>query len=137
MKNYIIFLFLSIALSSQAQYFNNVNNELCYELYTVTDPMGEYRVYVVVDPENFTQKDSLMLTKMDGMSQGSKSVIAQRWAMEGKRIEAERAPYITKPPVFPKPIGKIDMRKLDHKIDWENSPWKDAKPFWQHKDRPF
>jgi hypothetical protein len=126
-----------ISTSATAQFFNNVNHELCYELYRVKDPLSEYRVYLVIEEENFTQKDSLMLNQWPGLSQFARQSITQRWAIEGRRIESERQPYFSSPPVFPKKKRFIVPKKVDQKVDWENTPWKDHKEFWAYPDRPF
>ena len=126
-----------ISTSATAQFFNNVNHELCYELYRVNDPLSEYRVYLVIDEENFTQKDSLILAQWPGLSRFARESITQRWTMEGKRTECERQPYIAYPAVWPKKKRFVVPEKVNQKVDWENSPWKDHKEFWAYPDRPF
>jgi len=44
-------IFSSCTTNLHAQYFNNVNNELCYELYHTNDALSEIRVYIVIDKE--------------------------------------------------------------------------------------
>lgn len=131
----LLFICLLLAQSvANAQFFNNVNSELCYQLYETGDPVSGYRVYVVVDPENFEEKDMEILKKWDTFTQTEKSRITQRWATEGKRTEAERAPYITYPPVFPNNKTFVPQ-PINIKPNW--SQWEKAKQYWQYKDRPF
>jgi hypothetical protein len=111
MKKLILFLTLLVATSANAQLFNNVNSELCCMLYERSDAAGAYRVYVVVDKENFEEKDYKILEKWESLNQTERSRVAQRWAIEGKRIESERAPYITYPPVIPKTGTAPRMRR--------------------------
>jgi hypothetical protein len=75
--------------------FNNSNNEPSVELYKMNDPLGEYRVFMVL--EELSKNDSVFLIKWHTYSASSKSHITQRWSMEGKRIEVERYPYREKP----------------------------------------
>ena len=120
-----------------AQYFNNVNNELCYELYRTQDALSEYRVFMVIDKETTVPGDTAVLAQWTTFSQSQRSKITQRWATEGRRIEVDRAPYITKTPKFDKPGSVLEMKRDTQKINWDNSPWKDAKKFWLYPDRPF
>jgi hypothetical protein len=84
----------------KAQYFNNVNNELSYQLYEKSDTIGKFRVFIVI--EDLLEKDKKIIEKWDSIPVIEKTAITQRWSIEGKRIESERYPYITYPPVFPK-----------------------------------
>jgi hypothetical protein len=120
-----------------AQYYNNVNNELCFELYRSTDALSEYRVYMVIDKETTQPEDTVILAKWPSVSLSDRISRAQRWAMLGRRIEIERAPYITKEPRFEQPAKKVEWKRDVRPIDWHNSPWKDAKQFWCCPDRPF
>lgn len=131
-------LLLAINLKlAQAQYYNNVNQELCYQLYEVLDPLSAYRVCIVIDTETFTKTDSLMLSQWPKLSQFQKQQVTQRWAVEGRRIESERMPYISYPPVWPNNNPFIKPIPINQKIDWEKTPWNKAKEFWAYPDRPF
>jgi|GEM_PF-3553826 len=138
MLRIILPLFLAICANNlNAQYFNNVNNELCYELYRTTDALSEFRVYIVMDKETIEPNDTALLAQWHKFSKSERINIVQRWAIHGRRIEAERAPYITKTPKFDKPGHAVEMKLDTQKIDWDNSPWKNAKKFWLYPDRPF
>ena len=130
-----IFLFVFISNYCNAQYFNNVNNELCYELYRITDPLSEFRVYIVMDEETIAEKDKKIIAGLDSLSQQQKAVVAQRWALEGKRIEVERFPYISYQPVFPKNNYFIPQPVPNNKPKWDT--WLEWKKYWQYEDRPF
>lgn len=136
-KILLMAIILNVNNSCYAQYFNNVNNELCYELYRLKDALSEYRVFIVMDNETIEPADTIKLAKWNTFSQNERNKIVQKWAINGRRIEAERAPYITKPPKFERQPKPIEMKRVDQKIDWDNSPWKDAKKFWLYPDRPF
>ena len=133
----LLMVFFSGKNMAYAQYFNNVNNELCYELYRTQDALSEYRVFMVIDKETTVPGDTAVLAQWTTFSQSQRSKITQRWATEGRRIEVERAPYITKTPKFDKPGSVLEMKRDTQKINWDNSPWKDAKKFWLYPDRPF
>ena len=132
----LLFFFLKTS-SSYAQFFNNVNNELCYELYEVADPLSSYRVYIVIDGEVFGKHDSLLLAKWPSLSFFERQTIARRWAIEGQRVESEREPYISYPPIYTILKPHMVPQKVDQKIDWEKTPWINARQFWMYPDRPF
>ena len=134
---FLMMLLFCILNKLEAQYFNNVNNELCYELYEVNDPLSSYRVYIVIDPEVFRSEDSLLLAKWPSLSVFERQTVTRRLAMEGQRIEAEREPYISYPPVFTVLKPHMIPQKVEQKIDWEKSPWINAKQYWMYRDRPF
>jgi hypothetical protein len=131
----LLFLFTVLfANLANAQFFNNVNSELCFQLYTTGDKLGAYRVYVVVDNETTTMADTVTFQKWNGLSQFEKSKITQRWAMEGRRIESERAPYISYPPIFPNNNYFLPQPREIH-VDWKL--WEQGKKYWAYPDRPF
>lgn len=131
-------LFLILAGVSFCQdgvtYFNNVNSELCYELYRTGDQLGNYRVYIVIDEETTLLADTMLFNKWHKLSQAQRSSVTQRWSVEGRRIEAERAPYITKPAVFPK-HNKVPLIPVKIRQDW--TAWEVGREFWAYPDRPF
>jgi hypothetical protein len=136
MKQLILIAFFSlISVYSNAQYFNNVNSELCYELYRKTDRLSEFRVYIVMDEETITENDKRIIGGLDSLSQRQKSIIAQRWAVEGKRIEVERSPYISYQPVFPNHNYFVPQPVPNNKPNWNQ--WQEGKKYWQYEDRPF
>jgi hypothetical protein len=130
-------LLLAITISVRAQFFNNVNSELCFQLYIAGDQIGSYRVFIVIDEENFDSTDIKILKGWETLSQKEKSWMVQRWSLTGKRIEAERSPFITYPPVFPNrnPFVLKPVPSSPPPADW--GPWGEAKKFWLYKDRPF
>lgn len=135
-------LFAALALSStavraqdQVTYYTNVNSELCFELYRTGDRLGAYRVYVVIDEETTFLSDTVLFNRWHTLSRGRRSAITQRWAIEGRRIEAERAPYITYPPRFPNHRRMPLLPVPNTAPDW--SAWEGGRQFWQYPDRPF
>lgn len=84
--------------NAKAQYFNNTNNELCYQLYEQNDKLGKYRVYIVI--EDLSLKDNELIQKWDSITTIQKIQITENWANEGRRIEVERFPYISYYPIF-------------------------------------
>ena len=135
-----LLLFLLIILGKQslnAQFFNNVNSELCFELFQKSDKLGPYRVYLVIDNETSFLADSTELYAIGKNSISRKIAIADRWRMQGKRVEVERAPFISYPVNLKKYGNDYNLQKINQKIDWENSPWKEGKEYWQYEDRPF
>jgi hypothetical protein len=98
----IILLLVTVSFINTVcgQYFSNVNNELCYELYRTQDALSQYRVFIVIDREATDPGDTVMLAKWNKFSQTERINIAQSWAIHGRRIEVERVPYITNPAQF-------------------------------------
>lgn len=137
MKYKILFLVLMASSVSKAQYFMNSNSELIYELYRKSDKVGEYRVFVVIDEETTFYSDSLTIKKLHGLPNSSKMKIADQWRLHGKRIEVERAPYISYSPRFPSNMNDINLQKIDQSFDWENSPWIGVKHLWKDPEHPF
>ena len=84
---------------SLKEFFNNSNNELCMELYKKNDALSEYRVFLVL--EELDENDIEKLHKWHTLSSTQKSSITQRWSNTGRRVEVERFPYLSYPPVFP------------------------------------
>jgi hypothetical protein len=120
----LIFIFLILVSGNlKAQFFNNSNNELCIKLYERSDAAGSYMVYLVL--EDLEEHDMKMLDNWDSLDQVTKTRVTQRWAIEGKRVEAIRAPYIMNPPVFPKDLKKPVLKPLP--------PARPAKDFWGGK----
>lgn len=130
-------LFLMSYNNGYAQFFNNVNQELCYELYRMNDPLSEYRVFIVIDEACFNKRDSLILKDWSGLSLFERQTITQRWAADGRRIESERQPYISYPPTLHNKKPFMVPVRVSQKIDWENSAWSRNKKFWAFPDRPF
>jgi hypothetical protein len=94
----ILVLFVLCFSDLKAQYFNNSNNELCYQLYEQNDNIGEFRVYIVI--EDLSSKDNELIQKWDSIHKKENLTTTERWTNEGKRIEVERFPYISYYPVF-------------------------------------
>jgi hypothetical protein len=92
---------------AKAQYYNNANNELSYQLYEQNDNLGKYRVYIVI--EDLSIKDNELIQKWDSIQKKEKIIITENWANEGKRIEVEHFPYISYYPIF---VNKIINPKL-------------------------
>ena len=121
----------------KAQFFNNVNSELCFELFQKSDKLGPYRVYLVIDNETSFLTDSTQLNAIGKNSISKKVAIADQWRMQVRRVEVERAPFISYPVNLRKYGNNYNLQKIDQNFDWENSPWKDSKQYWQYEDRPF
>jgi len=99
MKNLFFFISLSLSVIVNGQLYTNVNSELCFELYRIGDELGGYRVYIVIDEETTFLKDTTeMFGGWNTLGQKEKSNRTEKWRRQGKRIEAERAPYITYAP---------------------------------------
>ena len=90
--------------NANAQYFNNSNNELSYQLYEKNDNLSKYRVYIVI--EDLSINDNKLIQKWDSIQKKEKVTISERWTNEGKRIEVERFPYISYYPIFKDKITK-------------------------------
>ncbi len=138
MKNFISILIIFASFACKAQMFNNVNNELCYQLYELGDPLSMYRVYIVLDEETMSEKDYKIIEQWPSLDYGTRSTVTHRWGIEGKRIEAERFPYISYPPVIKKQIVTTDLlKKTNQKIQFANSPWEEYKLYWKKSNTPF
>ena len=137
MKFLVLIVFVVIACETKAQFYTNVNSELCYELYHKSDQLGAYRIFLVIDQETSFFSDSTILKEFSKKNSAQKSSIVEQWRMQGKRIEVERAPFISYPAKMPNNSKEYNLQKINQKIDWENSPWKNAKEHWQNEDRPF
>jgi len=83
--------------SLNAQFYKNVNSEICFELYQGQDQLSQFRVYLVVDEETTFLADSSMLLRYSRNAIKQRKVIADRWRREGRRVEIERAPFVTYP----------------------------------------
>lgn len=119
LKIKIASILMLISSASFAQFFNNVNSELCYELYKRNDALSEYRVYIVIDKETISDNDIELIKTWDKLSQQQKSNIVTRWTMEGKRVEGERSPYISYPPIFPTKKKAIQLQTVPkNKGNW-------------------
>ena len=97
-KVIIIVLFLFSIVNSNAQYFNNSNNELSYQLIEQRDEIGKYRVYLVI--EDVTNSDLEILKNWDVFKINKKKAIIKNWQINGKRVEMERFPYTSYKPIF-------------------------------------
>lgn len=97
-KVIIIVLFLFSIVNSNAQYFNNSNNELSYQLIEQRDEIGKYRVYLVI--EDVTNSDLEILKNWDVFKIKQKKAIIKNWQINGKRVEMERFPYTSYKPIF-------------------------------------
>jgi hypothetical protein len=137
MKFLLIFVFIVITCETKAQFYDNVNSELCFELYQKSDQLGPYRVFLVIDQETSFFADSTILKEFSKMGEARKTSIIEQWRRQGKRIEVERAPFISYPAKLTNYSKDYNLQKINQKIDWENSPWKDSKQYWQYEDRPF
>jgi hypothetical protein len=137
MKQVFLYLFIVISCDVNAQFYTNVNSEICYELYQKSDPIGSYRVFLVIYQETSSLADSSILKEFGTLSLSRKISISEQWRRNGKRIEVERAPFITYPANLRKYGNDYNLQKVDQNFDWENSPWKDSKQYWQYEDRPF
>lgn len=97
-KVVITLLFLFFFLNSNAQYFNNSNNELSYQLTEKLDEIGKYRIYLVI--EDLTNSDFDILKNWDDFKINQKKAIIEEWQIYGKRVEIERFPYSSYKPIF-------------------------------------
>ena len=115
----IIFIFISI-ITVEAQIsvskgkfsklFDNVNHELCIQLYEKGNGVaGSYMVYMVL--EDLTMSEQLQLATWDLLSLDTKSAIVGDWAKQGKRIETEAMPMIMYPPTIPGNLKPAVARK--------------------------
>ena len=137
MKLLLLCVLITITSETKAQFYTNVNSEICYELYQKSDQIGLYRVFLVIDQEMSFLADSTMLKQFSKLDIASKTNTIELWRRRGKRIEVERAPFISYPFKLKKYGIDYNLQKIDQTIDWENSPWKDSKQYWQFEDRPF
>ena len=93
----LYFITIAILLSSTSlmaqKMFKNTNNELCIELYKISDDGGTNLVYMVIDYEHPLEKnDSIILQKWHTLKETDKSTCTQKWTSLGKRIEIEKFP---------------------------------------------
>jgi hypothetical protein len=137
MKLLFLYLFVLVVCESKAQFYTNVNSELCFELYQKSDQLGAYRVFLVIDEETSFLSDSSTLKEFSKLDAARKTNVAEQWRRRGKRIEVERAPFISYPANLRKYANDCNLQKINQTIDWENSPLKNAKEYWQYEDRPF
>lgn len=86
-----------MASALNAQFYKNVNSEICFELYQGQDQLSQYRVYLVVDEETTFLADSSKLLRYSRNAINQRKAIADRWRREGRRVEIERAPFVTYP----------------------------------------
>lgn len=124
-------LLLLISISARSQkahqdsythFFNNINNELCLDLYTLVDELGPYKVYMVM--EGLDKNDVKMIGQWDMLSQNTKMRVVNRWTHEGKRVEVIRAPFFINPPIFPKDLKKPVLLPQSPPKKQVNDPWK-------------
>ena len=68
MKNsLLIVVFLIVVSKLNAQYFNNINNELSYQLIEKFDDLGKYRIYIVTD--DLAAVDNKALQEWDNLNE--------------------------------------------------------------------
>lgn len=91
----LLILLSIIGTSVSAQTLFVKNGETCIELYTLDDELGEYRTYMVFDDwdNQLTDNDIKILKKWKELDEFGKSNCANRWRIDGKRIEIDRPPY--------------------------------------------
>jgi hypothetical protein len=137
MKFLLLCVIVVITCEVKAQFYTNVNSEICYELYQKLDQIGAYRVFLVIDQETSSLADSKTLKEFSKLDAARKISIVEQWRRLGKRIEVERAPFISYPAKMSNYSREYNLQKINQRIDWENSPWKNAKEHWQNEDRLF
>jgi hypothetical protein len=102
-------------------FFNNVNNELCVFLYERRDAYGPFRVYVVV--QEIAQQDPNFMEGWSELSGSQRARLVQKWQAMTYRTEAERPPYITRKPVFPKAGVMPKLMPLPEPGQKHPDPW--------------
>ena len=107
------YLFLSLSLfvfsDLNAQYFNNINNELSYQLIEKNDDIGKYRTFIIID--ELSDNDYKIIENWDKITFIKRESIIDKWFYEGKRIEVERQPYLSNKPVFRVKINNSEFIK--------------------------
>jgi hypothetical protein len=97
-NNLFLALFLFVFSNLNAQYFNNSNSELSYQLIEKNDSMEKYRTFIVID--ELSDNDFNILENWDKITIIKKESIIDNWFYEGKRIEVESYPYLSYKPIF-------------------------------------
>jgi hypothetical protein len=139
MKKLLILFLCVCALQTEAQrfltdfpretmkeFFNNVNGELCIELYRKRDALSEYRVFLVL--EDLEESDIQILQQWNTLGSTTKTAITQRWSMLGKRVEVERSPYLSYAPVFPTEKKEPILVPLKKTFNSQNVWYPDKSP---------
>ena len=99
MKNLIFALVLFATSIANAQFFNNTNGELCFELYRTQGVFTKNVVYLVFDERITKSQGDELITEWNKLTNQQQYNATQRFSMDGRRVETEVLEYFysTKP----------------------------------------
>jgi hypothetical protein len=99
MKNLIFTLVLFVTSITNAQFFNNSNGELCFELYQTQGAFTKNVVYLVFDERITKLQGDQLIAEWNKLTNQQQYNATQRFSMDGRRVETEVLEYFhpTKP----------------------------------------
>jgi len=99
MKNLIFILVLFVTSLANAQFFNNSNGELCFELYQTQGAFTKNVVYLVFDERITKSQGDQLIAEWNKLTNQQQYNATQRFSMDGRRVETEVLEYFysTKP----------------------------------------
>jgi len=111
MKNLIFILIMFVSSFANAQFFNNTNSELCFELYR-TEGISQVDVsnrgvitqnvvYLVFDYKITKAQGDQLIAEWNKLTMQQKYNAVQQFTMDGRRVETEVLQYFrSSPPIF-------------------------------------
>lgn len=101
MKNLIFILVLFLTSIANAQFFNNSNGELCFELYRTQGAFTKNVVYLVFDERITRPQGDQLINEWNKLTMQQQYNATQKFSMDGRRVETEVLQYFrSSPPVF-------------------------------------
>ena len=89
MKNLIFILVLFVTSFANAQFFNNSNGELCFELYRTQGAFTKNVVYLVFDERITKAQGDQLIAEWNKLTNQQQYNATQRFSMDGRRVETE------------------------------------------------
>lgn len=128
----LLFFLLFVSFEAYAQnykqsdnFFNNSNGELSLILYSKTDELGSYLIYMVM--EDLQPNDIEIIDQWNKFSKNDHFIVINRWIHNGKRIEVLRpgtnGEYCIFPPKFPKSLKKPILLLQPAPVSPSVDPW--------------
>lgn len=107
MKHLLFVLVLFATSIANAQFFNNANGELCFELYRTQGAFTKNVVYLVFDERITKAQGDQLITEWNKLTDQQQYSATQRFSMDGSRVETEilESFYSTSPVFLPEKTG--------------------------------
>lgn len=117
----LVIILVATCTRVEAQFFNNVNNELCLKMYNRENGQDGYTVYMVM--EYLDSTDVSIIQKWGTLTEEQKHQQVVKWSDSGKRVEVENGKIVMNPPVFPKNLKKPVLMRQPPGDTPKVDPW--------------